>query len=42
VTHSIINGRLLMEERKLLTVDLYKIMEKARERSEDVKRWLQP
>ncbi len=41
VTHSIINGRLLMEERKLLTLDLYEIMEKARERSEDVKRWVQ-
>jgi 5-methylthioadenosine/S-adenosylhomocysteine deaminase len=41
VTHSIINGRLLMEDRKLLSIDLYEIMEKARQKSEDVRRWLQ-
>ncbi|UCF57573.1 MAG: amidohydrolase [Deltaproteobacteria bacterium] len=40
VSHSIINGRLVMEDRKLLTIDLYKIMEKAREKSRDVKNWL--
>jgi len=40
VTHSIINGRLLMEDRRLLSIDLYEIMEKAREKSEDVRRWL--
>jgi 5-methylthioadenosine/S-adenosylhomocysteine deaminase len=40
VTHSIINGRLVMEDRKLLTIDLYEIMEKARQKSQDVKRWL--
>lgn len=40
VTHSIINGRLLMEDRKLLTIDLYEIMEKARQKSLEVKRWL--
>ena len=40
VTHSIINGRLVMEHRKLLTLDLYEIMEKAREKSQDVKHWL--
>ncbi len=40
VTHAIINGRLLMEDRKLLSLDLYEIMEEARERAEDVKRWL--
>jgi 5-methylthioadenosine/S-adenosylhomocysteine deaminase len=41
VTHSIINGRLLMEDRRLLRIDLYEIMEKARQKSEDVRRWLQ-
>ena len=41
VTHSIINGRLLMEDRKLLSIDLYGIMEKARQKSQDVRRWLQ-
>jgi 5-methylthioadenosine/S-adenosylhomocysteine deaminase len=41
VTHSIVNGRLLMEDRKLLTLDLYEIMEKARQKSQDVKSWLQ-
>ncbi|MGD9033421.1 MAG: amidohydrolase [Desulfobacteraceae bacterium] len=41
VTHSIINGRLLMENRKLLSIDLYEIMEKARQKSQDVRRWLQ-
>ncbi len=40
VTHSIINGRLLMEDRKLLTIDLFEIMEKARQKSLEVKRWL--
>ena len=41
VTHCIINGQLLMEDRKLLGIDLYGIMEKARQKSEDVRRWLQ-
>jgi 5-methylthioadenosine/S-adenosylhomocysteine deaminase len=41
VTHCIINGQLLMEDRKLLSIDLYGIMEKARQKSEDVRRWLQ-
>jgi len=41
VTHSIINGRVVMEERKLLTMDLYEVMEKARQKSRDVKNWLQ-
>ena len=42
VSHSIINGRLVMEDRRLLTIDLYEIMEKAREKSRDVKHWLNP
>ncbi|MGD9320652.1 MAG: amidohydrolase [Desulfobacteraceae bacterium] len=41
VTHCIINGQLLMEDRKLLGIDLYEIMEKARQKSRDVRRWLQ-
>jgi len=41
VTHCIINGQLLMEDRKLLAIDLYGIMEKARQKSKDVRRWLQ-
>jgi 5-methylthioadenosine/S-adenosylhomocysteine deaminase len=41
VTHCIINGQLLMEDRNLLGIDLYEIMEKARQKSEDVRRWLQ-
>lgn len=41
VTHCIINGQLLMDDRKLLGIDLYEIMEKARQKSEDVRRWLQ-
>ena len=41
VSHTIINGQLLMEDRKLLGIDLYEIMEKARQKSKDVRRWLQ-
>jgi 5-methylthioadenosine/S-adenosylhomocysteine deaminase len=41
VTHCIINGQVLMEDRKILGIDLYGIMEKARQKSEDVRRWLQ-
>ena len=40
VIHSIINGRVVMEDRKLLTIDLYEIMERARQKSRDVKNWL--
>jgi len=40
VTHSIINGRLVMEDRKLLTIDLNEIMAKALQKSQDVKSWL--
>jgi 5-methylthioadenosine/S-adenosylhomocysteine deaminase len=40
VTHSIINGRLVMEERKLLTLDLEEVMEGAREKSREVLSWL--
>jgi len=40
VSHSIINGRLLMEDRKLLSMDLYEVMENAREKSLHVTEWL--
>ena len=40
VSHSIINGRLLMEDRKLLSLDLYEVMENAREKSRHVMEWL--
>jgi 5-methylthioadenosine/S-adenosylhomocysteine deaminase len=40
VTHSIINGRLVMEQRKLLTLDLDEVMERAREKSRAVLTWL--
>ena len=40
VSHSIINGRLVMEERRLLTLDFSEIMEKVREKSKDVKSWI--
>jgi 5-methylthioadenosine/S-adenosylhomocysteine deaminase len=40
VIHSIINGRVVMEQRKLLTLDLDEIMERAREKSRAVLSWL--
>jgi 5-methylthioadenosine/S-adenosylhomocysteine deaminase len=40
VTHSIINGRLVMEQRKLLTLDLDEVMKRAREKSRAVLTWL--
>jgi 5-methylthioadenosine/S-adenosylhomocysteine deaminase len=41
VSHSIVNGRLLMEDRKLLSLDLYEVMENAREKSRHVMEWLE-
>ena len=40
VVHAMINGKLVMEGRKLLNLDLDEILEKAREKSKDVLRWL--
>ncbi len=40
VNHVIINGRLVMEHRKLLTIDTKEIMARAREKSDLVKKWL--
>ena len=39
VSHSIINGRPVMEERKLLTLDLGELLDKAREKSKAVLSW---
>jgi 5-methylthioadenosine/S-adenosylhomocysteine deaminase len=40
VTHSVINGKLVMANRKLLTLDLDEIIERSREKSFRVKGWL--
>lgn len=40
VTHSVINGQLVMEDRKLLTLDLDEIIARSREKSVQVKAWL--
>jgi len=40
VLHSIINGRLIMEGRKLLHLDLAEVMAKAQEKAREVKRWV--
>jgi 5-methylthioadenosine/S-adenosylhomocysteine deaminase len=40
VCHVIINGRLIMENRRLITLDLTDIMGNARERAQDVMRWI--
>ena len=40
VTHSVINGKLVMEDRKLLTLDLDEIIACSREKSLLVKSWL--
>ena len=40
VTHSVINGKLVMEDRKLLTLDLDEIIARSREKSVLVKSWL--
>ena len=40
VSHSIINGKLVMEDRRLLTLDLEDILFRAREKAVLVKQWL--
>jgi 5-methylthioadenosine/S-adenosylhomocysteine deaminase len=40
VSHSVINGQLVMENRKLITINLNEIMERAREKSRDVRAWV--
>lgn len=40
VSHSVIDGRVVMEERKLLTVDLDEVMARAKEKARTVKGWV--
>ena len=40
VSHSIINGQIVMEDRKLLTMDLEEIMARAREKAALVREWV--
>jgi 5-methylthioadenosine/S-adenosylhomocysteine deaminase len=40
VSHSVINGQLVMEDRRLLTIDLQELIKKIREKSMDVKGWI--
>ena len=40
ISHSIINGRLVMEDRKLLTIDLDEILDQADKKAMQVKEWL--
>ena len=40
VSHSIINGRLVMKERKILIMDVSEVMERARKKSKEILRWL--
>ena len=42
VSHAFINGQLVMEDRKLLTVDVSEIMERARNKSRKVLEWVSP
>ena len=40
VSHSIINGQLVMEDRRLLNLDIEEIMERAREKAIKVREWV--
>jgi len=40
VSHTIINGRLVMENRRLLTLDLEEVMARAMEKAVDVRKWV--
>ncbi|RLB30247.1 MAG: S-adenosylhomocysteine deaminase [Deltaproteobacteria bacterium] len=40
VKHSIIDGRIVMEDRRLLTLDVEEIIERSREKSKKVKEWV--
>jgi len=40
VSHTIINGRLVMENRQLLTLDLEAVMARAMEKAVDVRKWV--
>jgi 5-methylthioadenosine/S-adenosylhomocysteine deaminase len=40
VSHTVINGRLVMENRRLLTLDLKEVMARATEKATDVRKWV--
>ena len=40
VSHTIVNGRLLMENRRLLTLDLKEVMARAMGKATDVRKWV--
>jgi len=40
VSHTIINGRVVMENRQLLTLDLEEVMARAMEKARDVRKWV--
>jgi 5-methylthioadenosine/S-adenosylhomocysteine deaminase len=40
VSHTIINGRLVMENRQLLTLDLQEVMARSKEKAADVRKWV--
>jgi 5-methylthioadenosine/S-adenosylhomocysteine deaminase len=42
VSHSLINGKLVLEDRRLLTLDLQEVLQKAKEMSKKVLSWLSP
>jgi 5-methylthioadenosine/S-adenosylhomocysteine deaminase len=42
VSHSLINGKLVMEDRKLLTLDLGEVLHRAEDMSKKVLSWLSP
>ena len=40
VSHTIINGRLIMENRQLLTLDLKEVLARSKEKAKDVRKWV--
>jgi len=42
VSHCLINGKLVLEDRRLLTLDLQEVIQKAKEMSKKVLSWLSP
>ena len=41
VSHTVINGRLVMENRQLLTLDLKEVMARSKEKAMDVRKWVE-
>ena len=40
VCHVVIHGKVVMENREIVTLDLHEVIERARKRSEDVRQWV--